>query len=324
MRLNDYNLIERQARENTSLPLTLEELSQIEENTQKIFEEIKQTGSYENEIFEDKLDAEIFTISLLKATNETTDENLLGPTQSFIIQNIADRIAGTGSYDFEEYNLSGNFSMIQEEVGDISHPLGMLMWEEEGQTHFRYAETERRNTALTAKPQNSIYGSSLNQESFDAPRLYKADPEEWVGPLDYDKLQKMEKMYEDIDSGKAGEHIAVTLMRSVDDAGGRGYDKDIPGVDTERGIFPSIVVANEFGESVQNFARHPSENYTREEFEGTARAVYSAIKKDKTNNGYALTGDLSDPSIHKVSENTVEKVKNNRDFDRLNDYLEPN
>jgi hypothetical protein len=164
----------------------------------------------------------------------------------------------------------------------------------------------------------------LNQESFDAPRLYKVDPEEWVGPLDYDKLQEMEQMYEDIDSGEAGDHIAVTLMSSVDDAGGRGYDKDIPGVDTERGIFPSIVVADEFGESVQNFARHPSENYTREEFEGTARAVYSAIKKDKTNNGYALTGDLSDPSIHKVSENTVEKIKNNRDFDRLNDYLEPN
>lgn len=287
----------------------------IEQQTIQLYQERKDSSE-----FQDQHDAEIFTESVLDAVLEVTDAST-GPAQSSVVKTVADHIAHTNEQvDLQNYKLSEGRSMIGDAGGNrLSHPIGLLQYEEDGETQVRYAEIENRFNNSHSIPEKSVYATPIGAET----QWSDSDPSDWVSVFDY---QKFRRLYEngDIDKDRSlGRQLTISLMNVVDDVSSVGYDltesETETGRDNELADEPiDAVVSDSFGTSVEDYVKNPEEGeYIRKEFETTARTIFTALETENFGGEFALDGDLSNPVVYKTEKDALEKIRADMAYDEV-------
>ncbi|MFB6232674.1 MAG: hypothetical protein ABEH61_00290 [Haloarculaceae archaeon] len=321
MQLNDHHYT--QLIFDQQLPPYLEvtegSVQEIEQKTVELYQ--KRQDSQE---FQDQHNAEIFTESVLDAVLEVTNADT-GPAQSEIVRTVADHIAHTNDQiEVQNYKLSSTQSIIGDAGGDrFTHPMGLLQYQENGETHVRYAETENRYTDPHAEPENSVYGSDPDKKSFQTWQMGEVDPIDWATVFDYDKIREMEERGKLNEQSSLGRQLSLTLIQAVDDAGMNGYD--MTEITQETGVetvhadqLIDSVISDSLGKSLQNYVRNPGEEYTRDDFEDFAKQFYLAAEAEDFGGHFIMKGDLANPEIYKKESETLEEIRADMNYSQEN------
>ena len=319
MQLNDVNYAELMFDQKIPrLDVTEGSVEQIEQKTIQLYQQ-----RHDSNEFQDQHNAEIFTESVLDAVLEVTDASK-GLAQSELVRTVADYIAHTKEeIDVQNYNLSSTRSIIGDAGGDrFTHPMGLLQYEENGETHVRYAETENRMTRNVVEPENSVYGSEIGTDDFQAGGYVDTEPSDWATVFDYDKIREMEERGDLHEQSSLGRQLSLTLINAVDDAGMSGYDvseiKEETGVDTvNTDELIDSVISDSLGKSLQNYVRNPGEEYTRDDFENFAKKFYLAAEAEDFGGHFLMKGDLSNPEIYKEESETLEEIRANMAYNEV-------
>jgi len=322
MQLNDHHIARLTINDEFAPFVDVSEgsVQAVAETTRELYNERSQNLSGE--------DAEIFSSSVLDAVYEETDMNN-GAAASFLVPTLSEWILEEYiSGDIPEYRWSNIRAKIGDAGNSFSHPLGLLQYEENGESQVKYAEIENRPTAMIVEPENSVYRSDLNQESFVAAQNQELDPSQYVSSFDYTKKRDLESQGS-INPQDSEIELFRHLVSYVDDASMNGYD--LSALEEDGRIEESGVEANSantsnwvkgitsdsFGESLEKYVVSPGENYTRADFETTARAVYIALENQGFAGPIALDGNLSDPRVLHPTEQQVQTIRENRLYDKV-------
>ena len=322
MQLNDHHIARLTINDEFAPFVDVSEgsVQAVAETTRELYNERSQNLSGE--------DAEIFSSSVLDAVYEETDMNN-GAAASFLVPTLSEWILEEHiSGDIPEYRWSNIRAKIGDAGNSFSHPLGLLQYEENGESQVKYAEIENRPTAMIVEPENSVYRSDLNQESFVAAQNQELDPSQYVSSFDYTKKRDLESQGS-INPQDSEIELFRHLVSYVDDASMNGYD--LSALEEDGRIEESGVEANSantsnwvkgitsdsFGESLEKYVVSPGENYTRADFETTARAVYIALENQGFAGPIALDGNLSDPRVLHPTEQQVQTIRENRLYDKV-------
>jgi len=282
----------------------------IEQKTIELYQQRQDSSE-----FQDQHDAEIFTESVLDVVLEVTDAST-GPAQANIVKTVADHIAHTNEQvDLQNYKLSEGLSRIGDAGGKrFSHQLGLLQYEENGETHVRYAEIENRFNDPHAEPEESVYATPIGAET----EWSDTEPSDWVSVFDYGKWRELEEKNVISDQSST---VFWALTHAVDDAALDGTDwddGDVVGKDagySEEGI--DTVVSDSFGQSLESYVKNPGEEYNREDFETAARTVFTALETENFGGEFALDGDLANPEIYKAEKETLEEIRADMAYDEV-------
>jgi hypothetical protein len=322
MQLNDHHIARLTINDEFAPFVDVSEgsVQAVAETTRELYNERSQNLSGE--------DAEIFSSSVLDAVYEETDMNN-GAAASFLVPTLSEWILEEHiSGDIPEYRWSNIRAKIGDAGNSFSHPLGLLQYEENGESQVKYAEIENRPTAMIVEPENSVYRSDLNQESFVTAQNQEVDPSQYVSSFDYTKKRDLESQGS-INPQDSEIELFRHLVSYVDDASMNGYD--LSALEEDGRIEESGVEANSantsnwvkgitsdsFGESLEKYVVSPGENYTRADFETTARAVYIALENQGFAGPIALDGNLSDPRVLHPTEQQVQTIRENRLYDKV-------
>jgi hypothetical protein len=204
----------------------------------------------------------------------------------------------------------------------LSHPIGLLQYEKDGETQVRYAEIENRMTRNVVEPEESVYSAEIGKEDFIAGGYVDTEPSDWVSVFDYEKRRELEKQGK-IEAQPADTSVFWALTHAVDDAALNGYNFD--GFDEETGVDAqhtnegiNAVVSDRFGESLEEYVKNPEEgDYTREDFETAARTVFTALETENFGGEFALDGDLANPEVYKAEKETLEEIRADMAYDEI-------
>jgi hypothetical protein len=318
MQLNDVNYPELMFDDKIPrLYVTQGSVEEIEQKTIQMYQ-----NRQDSQEFKDQHDAEIFTESVLDAVLEVTNAST-GPKQSELVENTADYIATNNEQvDLQNYKLSSSLSMIGDAGTGFSHPIGLLQYEEDGESQVRYAEIENRMTRNVVEPENSVYDSELGTEDFIAGGYVDTEPSDWVSVFDYEKRRELEEQGK-VEAQPADTSVFWALTHAVDDAALNGYD--MSEIEQETGVdaaysdgWINAVVSDSFGESLEEYVKNPEEgDYTREDFETAARTVFTALETENFGGEFALDGDLANPEVYKAEKETLEEIRADMAYDEV-------
>ena len=342
MQLNDHNYAELGIREDIE-PHAGQghegSIDQIAERTRRLFE----TRIQENP---EKDQAEVYTESLIEAVRQVTRQatsvaadNLNNNLAEWILENHME-------IDIPGYKLSTlrsstelnidqcerNFSLCgypQEKNSDVTvanpgfvHPAGFLQYEENGEMNTRYVELESRSWPHINVPSESLWRSSLEQETVER-NGEDYFPEHFVMAFDYEKARELESR--GIIEPEINNELLWAMTELVDDAGGTGYDYSSLDVESgsewhmpDRGL--NGVVSDSFGESIEDYVTDPTKE-KREYLKGTSRAIFSALDKHGFGEPIALDGTIQEPEIHHTRQETRDSIIEDAAYDEVRERV---
>lgn len=324
MQLNDYNFAELAFDDQIAPFVDLNEgsVQAIADRTREIYNQ--KTADISGD------DAEIYTSSVLRAVDEVTDAGD-GPTYSYLVPTLSEWILDEHmDAEIPNYRWHHTRSKIGKIGEGFSHPLGILHYGEEGETQVRYAEVEPRLTAMIVRPENSIYHASLDQDSFTGAGDQPLDPSDYVTPFDYTKMREMgQRGLLDADPENTEVLIFHGFLSYIDDAGMTGWDFEqlkkegrienagVEANNTKGHEWIKGVTSDSYGESTEQYLVSPDEDYTRRDFEVSARAIFSALEQQDFAGPVGLDGELGNPRVIHATEQKVQALRENRNYDEI-------
>ncbi|MBY6294176.1 hypothetical protein GLU60_02195 [Nanohaloarchaea archaeon H01] len=245
--------------------------------------------------------------------------------------------------NLKDFNLSTLWTSIQgsdteiDEKTDLYHPIGLAQYkDEEGNQRIIRAELEYATTDHYTTFPESIYRKGNLGEPFQessAPVGRKQYPRHHLDAFNYTKgrkLQYQEGIEEGgLEKGMVDLYLLGGMLSFVDDAPDHvGYPEEVEtGGDWNypwewvRDTTSHVVVSNSFGESVEEYTENPSaEGYKH--FEGTSRALFSALYKNGFGQSIAVDGTMEDPKFYNVNEETASRIHENELYDQVTDEVE--
>jgi hypothetical protein len=241
--------------------------------------------------------------------------------------------------NLKDFNLSTLWTSIQvsdteiDEKTDISHPVGLAQYKDkEGKQKVIRAELENATPDHYTTFPESIYRKSSLGEPFQeigisgGPKEY---PRHFLDAFNYTKGRKLQYQ-EGIEEGGGLEKGLIDLyllngmLSFVDDApdiGGYPEEAETGGIWEYPGEWATdltshVVISNSFGESVEEYTENPSvEGYKH--FEGTSRALFSALYKNGFDQSIAVDGTMENMKLYNVKEETASRIHENELYDQV-------
>jgi hypothetical protein len=227
-------------------------------------------------------------------------------------------------------------------IGDagrgFSHPVGLVQWDENGESKTRYAEVENRKTDTVVRPDRSVYAADLDTEDFGTPYLTdNPDPANWATAFEYSKLRKVQSRGELNENEQSPDFFILdALIGNVDGArtskhmhtNKEVYEDVNTGVEAQYGgengsidEYIDAVVSDSFGNSFESYIKSPGDEYSRSEFETATRAIFSAFEQQEFTGGIAIDGTIESPEICKATREDIEGIRADGDYSDVSSVI---
>jgi hypothetical protein len=332
MQVNDHNYA-RRILDKTTIP----EVKGIDEiPPEQIDDEIREIEQSVLDVYESRTSgieddsAEIFTESMLAGIQGLAFDSG-GPTNHFGVKHLAEYIVENNEQiEIHNYKLSPVWSRIGDAGRGFSHPVGLVQWDEDGDSKTRYAEVENRKTKTVVKPEESVYTADLDAEDFGTPYLTdNPDPGDWTTAFEYSKLRELQQRGElQYDNDRVDELLVDALIGNIDGARTfkhmhgdeeqfdvkTGVEAQYGGEDDSLDEYVDAIVSDSFGESFESYLKSPESEYTRDDFETATRAIFSAYESQEFTGGIGIDGTIAQPEIFKLTKEQVEQIRESGDY----------